>query len=80
LTFHSSKGDACDVENFLEYEDVVKKVLVKRPTRPITVYVDMKDVDRAAKVCISSIVTKNISLTLYYATERWIWRLGGRKR
>jgi hypothetical protein len=28
---------------------VVKKVLEKRPTRAITVYVDMKDVDKAAK-------------------------------
>jgi hypothetical protein len=27
----------------------VKKVLEKRPTKAITVYVDMKDVDRAAK-------------------------------
>jgi hypothetical protein len=33
----------------LEYEDVVKKVLEKRPTRAITVFVDMKDVDCAAK-------------------------------
>jgi hypothetical protein len=28
---------------------VVKKVLEKRPTKAIIVYVDMKDVDRAAK-------------------------------
>ena len=48
-SFHPSKGDACDVENFLEYEDVVKKVLERRPTRGITVFVDMKDVDRAVK-------------------------------
>jgi len=27
----------------------MKKVLEKHPTRAITVYVDMKDVDRAAK-------------------------------
>lgn len=27
----------------------MKKVLEKRPTKAITVYVDMKDVDRAAK-------------------------------
>ena len=39
----------CDVENFSEYEDVVKKVLEKQPTKAITVFVDMKDVDRAAK-------------------------------
>jgi hypothetical protein len=37
------------MENFSEYEDVVKTVLWKRPTKPITVYVDMKDIDRAAK-------------------------------
>ncbi|KAF8494901.1 hypothetical protein F5888DRAFT_1616438 [Russula emetica] len=45
----SIKGDACDVENFLEYEDVVKKVLERRPTKAITVFVDMKDVDCAVK-------------------------------
>jgi hypothetical protein len=28
---------------------VVKKVLEKWPTKAITVYVDMKDIDRAAK-------------------------------
>ena len=28
---------------------MVKKVLERRPTKAITVYVDMKDVDRAAK-------------------------------
>jgi len=49
LTIHPSKGDACDVENFAEYEDVVKRVLERRPTKAITVYVDMKDIDRAAK-------------------------------
>ncbi len=43
--FHPSKGDACDVENYSEYEDVVKKVLEKRPTKAITVYLDMKDVN-----------------------------------
>jgi hypothetical protein len=59
LTFHSSKGDACDVENFSEYEDVVKKVLEKRPTRAITVYVDMKDIERAAKKVCTSIFKSN---------------------
>jgi hypothetical protein len=34
---------------------VVKKVLERRPTRAITVFVDMKDVDRAAKkVCANN--------------------------
>jgi len=33
----------------LEYEDVVKKVLERQPTRGITVFVDMKDVDHAVK-------------------------------
>ena len=36
---------------------MVKKLLEKRPTKAVTVYVDMKDVDRAAKkVCTSMIV------------------------
>ena len=48
-----SKGDVCDIENFSEYEGVVKKLLERWPTRPITVFVDMKDIDCAAKkVCI----------------------------
>ncbi len=55
--FHSSKGDACDVENFSEYDDVVKKVLKLQPTKAITVFVDMKDVNHAAKkVCASAIL------------------------
>ena len=44
-----SKGDMCDVENFSEYEGVVKKLLKRRPIRPIMVFVDMKDIDRTAK-------------------------------
>jgi len=35
----------------------VKKVLERRPTRAITVFVDMRDVDKAAKkVCASTFV------------------------
>jgi hypothetical protein len=49
LTNLLSKGDAYDVKNFLEYEDVVKKVLEKRPTRAIIVFVDMKDIKCAVK-------------------------------
>lgn len=30
---------------------MVKKVLDRQPTKAITVFVDMKDVDKAAKVC-----------------------------
>lgn len=39
----------CDIENFLKYEDVVKKVLKKWPTKPITVFIDMKNTDRFTK-------------------------------
>ena len=77
-SLHPSKGDACDVENFLEYEDVVKKVLEKRPTRAITVFIDMKDVDKAAKkVC--AIVLWMSDAYFLLSTERSIWRLGGRQ-
>ncbi len=41
-----SKADACDVINYEEYEDVVNKVLEKNPTRAITIFVDMKDIER----------------------------------
>jgi hypothetical protein len=47
--FHPSKGDACNVENFSGYEDVVKKMMEWQLTRAITVFVDMKDVDHTAK-------------------------------
>jgi hypothetical protein len=47
--FHPSKGGACDVENFSKYEDMVKKVMERQPTRAITVFVDMKNVDHTAK-------------------------------
>jgi hypothetical protein len=33
---------------------MVKKVLERQPTRAITVFVDMKDIDRAAKKVCSS--------------------------
>ncbi|KAN0107087.1 hypothetical protein V8E52_010508 [Russula decolorans] len=45
----SNKRDACNVENFMEYQDMVRRVLERRPTRAITIFVDMKDVDCAAK-------------------------------
>ncbi len=47
---------------------MVKKVLEKRPTKAITVYVDMKDVDRVAKkVCASvSQVTEYVTRISYY--------------
>ncbi len=41
-----SKADACDVINYEEYEDVVNKVLEKNPTRAITIFVDIKDIER----------------------------------
>ena len=44
-----SKRDVCDVENFLKYKGVVKKLLKRWPIRPITVIVNMKDIDCAAK-------------------------------
>jgi hypothetical protein len=47
-----SKADACDVINFNEYEDVVNKILEKKPTRAITIFVDMKDVEKSIKVCV----------------------------
>jgi len=37
----------CDVFNFEEYEDVAHKILEKKPTRAITIFVDMKDVEKA---------------------------------
>jgi hypothetical protein len=44
--YDCSKADAYDVINYKEYEDVVNKVLEKRPTRAITIFVDMKDIEK----------------------------------
>jgi len=46
-----SKADACDVINFEEYEDVANKILERKPTKAVTIFVDMKDVERSIKVC-----------------------------
>ena len=46
LICNCSKADACDVINYEEYEDVVNKVLEKNPTRAITIFVDIKDIER----------------------------------
>jgi hypothetical protein len=51
ITGHFSKGDVCDVENFSEYEDVVKKVMERQPTRAITVFVDVDRAAKKAQVC-----------------------------
>jgi hypothetical protein len=42
----TSKADACDVINYEEYEDVTNKILEKKPTRAITIFVDMKDIEK----------------------------------
>ena len=47
---HNSKADACDVINFEEYEDVVIKILEKKPTRAITIFINMKDVEKSIRV------------------------------
>jgi ACT domain-containing protein len=43
-----SKGHACDVENFFKYKDVVKKIMERKPTKVITISINMKDVEKAA--------------------------------
>ena len=50
--YDCSKADACDVVNFEEYEAVANKILEKKPTRAITIFVDMKDVEKGITVCI----------------------------
>jgi hypothetical protein len=42
----TSKADACDVINYKEYKDVTNKILEKKPTRAITIFVDMKDIEK----------------------------------
>ena len=44
-----SKADACDIENFLEYEAIVKKILERKPNKAITISIDAKDIDKAVK-------------------------------
>jgi hypothetical protein len=44
--YETNKADACDIINYKEYEDIVNKVLEKKPIRAITIFVDMKDIKR----------------------------------
>jgi hypothetical protein len=60
-TYDYSRTDACDVVNYEEYEAVVNKILEKRPTRAVTVFVDMKDVKKSIKVCIRKPASASIS-------------------
>jgi hypothetical protein len=46
VLYDSSKADACDVINYEEYEDVANKVLEKKPMRAVTIFVDMKDIEK----------------------------------
>ena len=45
-----SKADACDVINYMEYEDVANKIIEKKPMRVVMIFVDMKDIKRSIKV------------------------------
>jgi hypothetical protein len=47
-----SRTDACDVVNYEEYKAAVNKILEKKPTRAVQVFVDMKDVKKSIKVYI----------------------------
>lgn len=40
--------EACDVENYGEFEEMVEKLLERRPTKLVTLCVDMKDIEKAA--------------------------------
>ncbi|KAH9000081.1 hypothetical protein EDB92DRAFT_2110736 [Lactarius akahatsu] len=43
----SNKSDATDVVNFDEYEGLVTKIIKRRPTKAIIVFVDMRAVEKA---------------------------------
>ncbi len=42
----------CDIINFREYEDVSHKILEKKPTRAITIFIDMKDIEKSTRICM----------------------------
>lgn len=44
--YNYSKADACDVINYGEYKDIANKVLKKKLTRIITIFVNMKDIEK----------------------------------
>ena len=46
-----SKADICDIINFEKYKDVVNKILEKKPTRIITIFINIKDIEKSIKVC-----------------------------
>jgi hypothetical protein len=49
------KKDGVDIDNFVEYEKLVKKVLDETPSKLI-VYLDLDDVKASAKVCSSCVL------------------------
>jgi hypothetical protein len=52
----------------------VRKVLKRQPTRTIMVFVDMKDVNHAAKKVHAANFKCN-KIHAYYTIEGYIWRL-----
>ena len=34
----------------MEYEDVANKIIEKKPMRVVTIFIDMKDIERSIKV------------------------------
>ena len=62
-----------DIENFSEYEDIVKKVLKRQPTKAITISINIKNVDRSAKMLLILMMIH----AYYYILEGYIWRLKG---
>jgi hypothetical protein len=55
---YSSKSDATYVVNFEEYECLATKIVKKSPSRPIIVFVEMPEVDKA----FSKVSTANFYL------------------
>ena len=56
MRYNCSKADACDVINYAEYEDITNKFIEKKPTRAITIFIVMKDIERSIKVSTQGLV------------------------
>ena len=44
--YNCSKADVYDIINYEKYKDVTNKVLEKKLIRAITIFVDMKDIEK----------------------------------
>jgi hypothetical protein len=70
IVCYSSKSDATYVVNFNEYEGLAAKILKRRPTRPIVVFVETPDIEKAFSKASKSNLDVHYSLLAFTQQKR----------